>query len=166
VSFESEVAMKFQHIVLPTDFSENADAAVPYAVDFAKRDGGKIYLVNVIDDALYLSTIAEDAFGVATAAPAEWTALLRKEHEANLESRAALLSASEGVEVVPMLRRGNAPMEIVKVADEVNAGAIVIATHGRSGLSHLVFGSVAERVVRHSTRPVLTVRPVKVPVHV
>ena len=59
---------------------------------------------------------------------------------------------------MPVLLKGHAVHEIIDEVNHVNADLVVIATHGRTGLAHIFFGSVAEYVVRHSRIPVLTVR--------
>jgi nucleotide-binding universal stress UspA family protein len=61
--------------------------------------------------------------------------------------------------IVPVVRRGDPAREIVRFAREEGINLIVIATHGRTGLAHVLMGSVAEKVVRHATVPVLTAKP-------
>ena len=60
---------------------------------------------------------------------------------------------------IAVLRKGEPYREIIRFAEEENADLIILATHGRTGLSHMLMGSVAEKVVRHSSVPVLTVKP-------
>jgi len=153
--------LEFKNVVLTTDFSSNAEAASAYAAELARRHNGRIHLVHVFEDVTYYMTVAEDVSAVALADPAGWYALAKTEHENKLSLAATKLSAQENIEVVPVFRQGHTAREIVDYAKQVNADAIVIATHGRTGLSHFIFGSVAERVLRLSHCPVLSVRPEK-----
>ena len=156
---ETGSSVKFSTIVLPTDFSANSQAAVPYAVELAKN-GGEIFLLNVFEDIESHAMLATSGTGVAL----DWTGFIeemRQQHAKKLKAEAAALGAS-GVKVKSIMVDGYAAEAIVAFAREKKADCIVIATHGRSGLSHLFYGSVAERVVRFSECPVLSVKPAKV----
>jgi universal stress protein A len=149
--------MEFKKIVLTTDLSENADAAVPYAVQFAKMSKGTIYLVSILEDVVYYGRMAATE-GVI---PVEWMEASRNDREMRLKLKAEDLAKKEGVNVIGVMRQGHAANEIIKFAHEEHADCVVISTHGNTGLSHFIFGSVAERVVRMCDCPVLTVRPAK-----
>jgi universal stress protein A len=153
--------MEFKNILLTTDLSDNSAAATPYAVELARQFGGRIHLVHVFEDVTLLATTSEDAFAAATASQTGWMTLARQQRELALRSLAETMATSEKLEVTPVFRQGPAATEIVDAAKKSGADCIIIATHGRTGLSHLLFGSVAERVVRLSECPVLTVRPKK-----
>lgn len=146
---------QFKTIVLTTDLSKNADVAAAYAVELASKDGATIHLVYVFEPTLY-TVVAPDA-GVYY--DADWLAQLEKESEVNLKVRAANLQVPANVQVVPHFLKGNPAAEIVKFAKAVNADCIAMATHGRTGFSHFLFGSVAEKVVRTSPCIVLTIKP-------
>lgn len=147
----------FKSILLTSDLSENADAAAPYALELAHRFGGSISLVHIFEDAaFYAAAAASEGMMVD---PSEWITSSLRDREKKLAAIAKKLAEQGGVAVTPVLRQGHAATEIVKAAKELNSDCVVIATHGRTGLSHLVFGSVAERVVRLSPCPVLSVRP-------
>ncbi|HEY3320953.1 MAG TPA: universal stress protein [Planctomycetota bacterium] len=147
----------FKNIVLTTDLSDNAAAAAPYAMEMARRFGGTIHLVSIFDDSLfYASPAAADGTAID---PAEWMSISFQERERTLATLAESLAKEAGVPVKLVLRRGHAATEIVNVAKDVNADCVIIATHGRTGLAHFLFGSVVERIVRFCPCPVLSIRP-------
>lgn len=148
---------EFKTILLTSDLSENADAAAPYAVELATRFGGTIHLVHVFEDAaFYAAAAASEGMMVDSS---DWIAASLRDREKKLGELSQKLAISSRIPVKPVMRQGHAATEIVEAAKSLNADCVVIATHGRTGLSHLVFGSVAERVVRLSPCPVLSVRP-------
>jgi universal stress protein A len=147
----------FKNIVVTTDLSENANEALPYAVDLARKYNGTLTLLHVCEDpAYYASAAAAEGFVVDVGT---WTEKIVKEREEALKERAAQRTKEFDLEFKPVMRNGHASSEIVAFAKESKADVVVIATHGRTGLSHLVFGSVAERVIRHCPCAVLSVRP-------
>ena len=150
----------FKAILLTTDLSENADAAVPYALELAHRFEGSIQLVHIFEDAAFYAAAASSEGMLVD--PTEWITSSLRDRGAKLDALAKKLSASGKVPVTPVLRQGHAATEIVQAAKDLKVDCIAIATHGRTGLAHLVFGSVAERVVRMSPCPVLSVRPVEI----
>ena len=155
--------LHFRAILLPTDFSENAAVVQPFAVELAREAGAKLLLVHVVEDSVYYaSAAAGEGIGVDVEA---WLTTICAEAEKRLHSEAAALSAKSGLEVVPIMSRGRAAERLVELATEHHADLMVISTHGYTGLSHLIFGSVAERIVRISHVPVLSIKPQKVAEH-
>ena len=145
------------------DFSENAAVVQPFAVELAREAGAKILLVHVVEDSVYYaSAAAGEGIGVDVEA---WLTTICAEAEKRLHTEAAALSAKSGLEVVPIMSRGRAAERLVELATEHHADLMVISTHGYTGLSHLIFGSVAERIVRISHVPVLSIKPQKVAEH-
>lgn len=148
----------FRRILLATDFSEHARTAYRWAAELA-RHGGMVVLVHVLEDDL--STAAPILAGPLHAAEAVDLTSLRQEFRRGAE--AALEAAADelrrlGAEVEPRLVEGLRPwQEIVRAAKTYQCGVIVLSTHGRSGLAHLLIGSTAEKVVRTAHCPVLTV---------
>jgi nucleotide-binding universal stress UspA family protein len=138
-------------ILAATDFSETAETAARLARDLAARFEARLHMLHVV--VLLEDPHLEESHRLqleALVATADKTRREVLEHEVGEEP---------GVEVVPHLVRGIAPGEtIVEVAANAEADLIVMGTHGRRGLSHLLLGSVAERVVRTASAPVLTVR--------
>jgi nucleotide-binding universal stress UspA family protein len=149
--------MEFKKIVLTTDLSENADAAVPYAVQFAKMNKGTIYLLSILEDVVYYGRAA----GGEGVLPVEWIEASRIDRQTRVKAKAEELAKKEGINVVGVMRQGHPANEIIQFAHEEHADCVVISTHGHTGLSHFIFGSVAERVVRQCNSPVLTIRPKK-----
>jgi nucleotide-binding universal stress UspA family protein len=147
--------IQFKTILVTTDLSENANAAIPYAVALARAFGAKIRLLLVLEDNLYIPVDS------AMLPPVQWMIHEHTEMEERLAKLAKELSAREGLAVETVVLHGQPHTEIIKQAQDHQADCIVMATHGRTGFSHLAFGSVAERVVRSSLCPVFTVRPVE-----
>ena len=144
--------MNIKKILFPTDFSEGALNALPFAVDMAKNYGAKLHMLHVIYDVatasgLYIPHVTFDALYT------ELEASAKKELERFGCEEMQSLKDTEFT-----LLRGVPYEEILKFAKENNFDLIVIGTHGRKGLDRVLFGSTAERVVRNASCPVLTVR--------
>lgn len=141
-----------QTILVATDFSDFAERALDYAIDLAAATGAKLHVLHAIT----LPTIA-----IAEVPVAYNTVnidMLRDKAQAALDARIA--QARERVTFGPPLVEIGDPRDIIdRVAVEIGADLIVMGTHGRRGLRHLLLGSVAESVVRTASCPVLTVRP-------
>jgi type II secretory ATPase GspE/PulE/Tfp pilus assembly ATPase PilB-like protein len=125
-------------ILVPTDFSPHGEAALVHACQLAESSGAELHLVHVVAGELSLDKRRETLEKLARA--------LDPHQELELEVRREALGG------VPYRR-------IVEYADEHNVDLIVMGTHGRTGLAHFALGSVAERVLRTSSRPVLVVKP-------
>ncbi|MFA5353150.1 MAG: universal stress protein [Thermodesulfovibrionales bacterium] len=144
--------MEIKKILFPTDFTEGAMNALPYALDLAKSYGAKLYLMHVVYDiatasGLYVPHISVDE--------------MYKEIEASAEKeleRFGFEQRQEVRDVQYILRRGVPYEEVLKFIQEEGIDLVVIGTHGRKGLDRVLFGSTAERIVRNSPCPVLTVR--------
>lgn len=147
----------FKNIVLTTDLSVNSRAAIPYAIELASHYHGVIHVVHVSEDTLYQSgTYADGSMGYD---PEAWVDMMRDYKARKLQEYATTIQSHPNVRINPVLLHGYAPGEIVKFALENEADCIIIATHGRTGLAHFFNGSVAEKVIRTSPCPVMTVRP-------
>jgi nucleotide-binding universal stress UspA family protein len=142
-----------RRILVPTDFSKHSDNALRYAMAFADKFGAELHLLHVVQDlALFLpDTVAVSP--VATPPVDQLTAAVR---EALL--RAVRDHGLERFRVCPEVREGTPFYEIVRYARERDVDLIVMGTHGRGGLAHVLLGSVSEKVVRKAPCPVLTVR--------
>jgi len=150
--------LPFRRILVTTDFSDTSLEALPLAVEIAAHFDAELLLVHILPmDAPTPWDIPPYAdFGLASLPLPEYEAQVRQEVERRLEM-VAVKSAS-GAKVRTVLRRGDAATEIGLLASEEKADLIVLATHGWTGWRHLVFGSVAERVLREAPCPVLSVR--------
>lgn len=150
--------MSFKNLVLTTDLSENAKAATPYAVELAKKFGGSISLVSVFEEPTLAASLSDGLLiGIS-----DWVREAHDQQAKALNEMAETISSTEKVKVVATLLRGNPAAKVIEFAKNHEADCIVIATHGRTGLSHALHGSVAERIVRMSFCPVLSVRPAKI----
>lgn len=144
--------IRMEKILCPTDFSDYSLYALDYAVCFAEQYGASLLLLHVVDvflhDPAYFAPYVPDRAmftGYAKNARARLDGIVKERVPAGLET-----------EIV--IREGRAFAEIVKTARERDSDMIVIGTHGRTGLSHAMFGSTAEKVVRKSPCPVLSIK--------
>lgn len=143
-----------ESFVVPIDATVTSEFVLPYVRTLAKKLGSPVHLVSVV---------ADDAGAHRTHGPhgAALSELYAKQH-ANIERHLAELRAqleSEGISATTEVTAGKVAEEIVASAQAHNAGCVAMATHGRVGPERWFLGSVAERVVRTSTFPVLLIRP-------
>jgi universal stress protein A len=143
---------EFKKILVPTDYSDMSLAAVEYAMSFSGMFGSTIYLLHTLDTIPVLSYHAVDL----TTETVIYETELNAKNDLHLFTISKVGNMPNLVEVV---RKGIAQEEIVKFAKEEQIDLIIMATHGRSGISHILMGSVAEKVVQHSSVPVLIVKP-------
>ena len=150
------VAVKeFKKILVPTDFSELSLAAIDYALSFSQVFGGQIYLLHTLDT---IPVLALDAVDLTTE-----TVIYETEQNAKNDLHVFVNARIGSIpNLVEVVRKGIAEDQIVKFAKEESIDLIVMATHGRSGIAHVLMGSVTEKVVQHSPVPVLTVKPVNI----
>jgi universal stress protein A len=148
--------MAISRILVPTDFSADADAAFDYALGLARKFDASVHLLHVVEDPLAAGMWSS---GVYTAEIAGLQVNLVHDAEARLRRSVPDAAAPVSTEV----RTGNAAREILKAAQERNADLLVMGTRGRTGIAHIVMGSVAERVVRLALCPVLTLKAGTVP---
>lgn len=139
----------FRHVLVPHDFSDAADQSLRTAADLA-ADGGRLTVLNVVAPTYLIS----DPMFTASLPPPEAAV---PDVRASLEQRVSRVLRGRDVPAKVVVKVGHPAESIVDAAK--SASAIVMSTHGRVGVSHLLMGSVAERVVRLSTAPVLTIRP-------
>jgi universal stress protein A len=148
----------FSRILVPTDFSPPSDAALDYARILAAKFGSALQVLHVIDDPTAASEFVPDGFAASTDS-------IRAGLVAHSRERLdALVTAVDRARYHAHIETlfGGPAQTIVDYALAVGAGLIVMGTHGRTGLAHLLMGSVAEQVVRTAPCPVLTVRQVAV----
>jgi nucleotide-binding universal stress UspA family protein len=138
--------MKAKKIVFPTDFSSSSDAALRYATVLARDTGAELIIVHVHEPA------AAYAAGDVVVDAAEAS------HETLTELLVAVVPPDRDVPHRHQLLYGDPIGQIVRLAEDEDADMIVMGTHGRTGLTRLVVGSVAEAVVRRAGCPVLIVK--------
>ena len=143
----------YRRILWPTDFSPLARTALPYAMDLASDTGAELVLLHVLTPPI--------AYAGPEIPGALWGELQQKNRAAAREELRRLAAQVKGpkARIHTLLAEGVPFDQILRVAKRLRCDLIVIATHGRTGLAHVVMGSVAENVVRRATCPVLTVRP-------
>ncbi|MBI5184902.1 MAG: universal stress protein [Nitrospinae bacterium] len=144
--------IRMDKILFPTDFSEFSKNALRYAISFAQEYKAKLIVLHVIENIYPYSGFAETAFPVV-----ELYTDVEKYAQKEMESLAGG-NVPKDLSVETIITRGTPFLEIVNAAKEKEVDLIVIATHGRTGLEHVFFGSTAEKVVRKAPCPVLTIR--------
>ncbi len=145
--------IKVDKILYPTDFSDLSLLALKYAKSFAEQYNAEIHCLHVMDEA-YQYWLAMGPDGVPagpdleqiTEAANQQMETFKSEHLVNIPN------------LKVKMMTGKPFLEIIRYAREESIDLIVLTTHGRSGLSHVLIGSVAEKVVRKAPCPVLTCR--------
>ena len=140
-------------ILAPTDFSAHSEKAVRYACGLAERLGSELHLVHILSEIL---PGGPDPLLMPVMPPQYY----KENEERAKETLGRLLDPTWGspLAVATAVRWGSPVEAIVAYAVDSRVDLIVIATHGRTGLSHVLLGSVAERIVREAPCPVLTLR--------
>jgi nucleotide-binding universal stress UspA family protein len=146
--------IQLNRILVPIDFSEFSRHALRYGCALAEKFGADLHLLNVVEP--YYPPVPEA--GMMLGEKDEYLSGLKNAAEREL-TRLPDPSQAKGVTVVRSVVAGPPFVEIVRYAREHAVDLIVVGSHGRSGLAHVLMGSVAERVVRKAGCPVLTVRP-------
>jgi universal stress protein A len=146
------ISPKLSQILVPTDFSGSSDAALQYGKMLAERFGASLHLLHVIEQPAFAGGL--DIYAMELPRMLE---AAQKEAEARLDQ---YLTAAERerLSASAEIADGHTARTIVDVARRRGADLIVMGTHGRGGMAHLLLGSVAEKVIRMASCPVLTVR--------
>jgi nucleotide-binding universal stress UspA family protein len=143
--------MNVQRILFPTDFSHYNDAALQYASTLAAEADALLYIVHVDEMQDLNAAMGETGYLIAAAVAHEGRPLVRQ----RLES---VVPTNSNVTYEHFYLTGSPVHEIVEFAERENVDLIVMASHGRTGLSRLLMGSIAEGVMRRAPCPVLIVR--------
>ena len=145
------IALK--HILVATDFGEAADAALAYGRELARTFDATLHVLNVADDAFvrlggdaYIAVLPELQKGIEEGARKQLDQLLIDNDPNPIPVKKAVLTSTAPAAA------------IVQYARDTTIDLIIVGTHGRPGLAHLLMGSVAEKVVRTAPCPVLTLR--------
>lgn len=146
--------INLKKILCPTDFSENSEHAMKYALTLATLSQAELQLFHVVEPITYPQSteLFEPVLDEV-----ELTMKMEAAFQKQLEDQVATLK-DEYSKVSGKLVTGTTFLEIIKAAREEKADMIVMGTHGRTGLAHVFIGSVAEKVVREAPCPVLTVK--------
>jgi nucleotide-binding universal stress UspA family protein len=163
--------MIYTHILVPTDFSPAANRALVYAFEEATQHQAKLTLLHVLQhhpavEVYYVTEAPQSGTGYAAefggklpSFPPQPPEVVRRDYqEEALVQLHALVPASFTGAWEVQVAAGHPAEAIVRMAQELEVDLIIMATHGRTGLSHILLGSVAEQVVRHAPCAVLTVR--------
>lgn len=144
--------VNLKKILFPTDFSEYSAVAQDYCISIAKKFDAQIYILHVIEiflpDPDYLSIYGD-------------IDKLYKEFEAEAKKYMTQLVNDKqfaSLKLQSHITIGKPFLEIIKYAKETNIDLIVMGSHGKSGLNHILFGSTADKVVTKAPCPVLTVK--------
>lgn len=147
------MTIQIQRILLPTDFSPRSAVATKYACELATKFDAELHLLHTLE----IHPVDTPDFGMGLALP-------RYTDESKAAAEKALTTVldpqwkgSRGV--IHAILEGSPIVEIVRYARKHDIDLIVLSTHGRTGLAHVILGSVAESIVRTAPCPVLTVRP-------
>jgi nucleotide-binding universal stress UspA family protein len=144
--------LPIQKVLCPTDFSQPSRDGLAAAAELALHFGSELLLVHALPVLPALPPDPNFVFNVP-----EYELALHADANERLRKLAEEMAA-KGIKTRTFVGHGDAGSEIVRIAKEEAAGLVVIATHGATGWRHVVFGSVAEKVVRLAHCPVLTVR--------
>ena len=143
-AWRSNPAFKLKRILVPLDFSACSKKALQYAVPLAQQFGAELALLHIVEPYPPIAELTPVRLETADEGQQE-LARVAKLIPGDISSRVTV-------------RSGVAAHEIVEAAEDLAADLIVISTHGRTGLAHVVMGSTTEKVVRHAHCPVLVVR--------
>ena len=144
--------MKIQKILCPTDFSEHSEQALEHGAGLAKLLDAQLIIAHCVEPVIY-----PVAYGLAPLGNRNYEEEAREAAEAKIAPLVDKLE-SDGVKASSLVVTGTAWLRLCEVAEEEGADLMVMATHGYTGLKHVLLGSTAEHVVRHCPCPVLTVK--------
>jgi nucleotide-binding universal stress UspA family protein len=142
----------FKKILCPVDFSEFTDEIIDYAVDITKKFNAKLHMIHVIPNLNYFTPY--ESF----LTPENLVAIERN-IEVEVNRAFDKIVKKVDIPVKKVIKTGVTFVEIIDYVKSESIDLIVMGTHGRSGIEHILIGSVAEKIVRKSPCPVLTIRP-------
>lgn len=148
--------VQMKKILVPVDFSDYSKHALRYAIEFAKQFDAELILISVIEPMIYP---ADFSMGQVAIPATDQNLSERVEEELKtLEEK----EIAGHVKSKRIIKSGKPFFEINETARDEDVDLIIIATHGHTGVEHLLFGSTAEKVVRKAPCPVLSLRePIK-----
>lgn len=140
--------MRIRRILAPLDFSEHSERALEWAVSMARKCDASLLLLHVVSPPTYPPMM------VGLMDPTQFESGLREDAARKLKEAEAKL---QGITAATRVRTGEPFHEICTAAGEEHADLVVMGSHGRTGLAHVLLGSVADRVVRYAPCPVMVV---------
>jgi len=147
-TLETGKRIALKNILFATDFSPHSDVALPYALAIARQYGARLYGAHVVPSEDYLFT-----------APDLWPAHIQQEKQLQQEVTARLEEQLRGAPHEVLFGVGDVWNVLSRLIGEHNIDLLVVGTHGRTGARKLLMGSIAEKIFRHASCPVLTVGP-------
>jgi nucleotide-binding universal stress UspA family protein len=151
---EAPMTPRIKKVLVPTDFSAPSDLALEYGKSLAEQFGASLLLLHVIEDPFIAGAWSSEIY---VADMPQLRDSLRREAESRL-ARLVSPAERERLRITTEVIVGSAAQAIREVAADRGVDLLVMGTHGRSGMAHLLLGSVAEKMVRIAPCPVLTVR--------
>ncbi|OPY00542.1 MAG: hypothetical protein A4E61_01982 [Syntrophorhabdus sp. PtaB.Bin184] len=142
----------FKKILCPVDFSEFTKDVITCAADISKQYGAELHVLHVIPNLTYFTPY--ESFLTP-----ENLVAMEKNIQDEVDRDFKKVLGEVGIDVRKVVRTGVAFVEIIDYAKTEGIDLIVMGTHGRSGIEHILIGNVAEKVVRKSPCPVMTIRP-------
>lgn len=142
----------FKKILCPVDFSKFTEEVIVYAADIAKQYGAELHVLHVIPNLTYFTPY--ESFLTP-----ENLVAVEKNIQNEVERDFGKILKHVDMEIKKVVKTGVAFVEIIEYAKSEGIDLIVMGTHGRSGIEHILIGNVAEKVVRKSPCPVMTIRP-------
>ena len=139
-------------ILVPIDFSDYSKSALKYAVNFCKNCNAEMVLIYVVEPVIYPPDFSMGQIAIPT------TGLEMDKRAAEELDKLAEKEIPSSLTVKKIIKTGKPFVEIIETAAEEDIDMIIIATHGHTGVEHILFGSTAEKVVRKAPCPVLTLR--------
>jgi len=146
----------FQKILCPTDFSDASLCGIKMAAEMVKKFDSEVILLNVHKPIPHLPSPRMEASDITFDVTGYEKAIIADAENSMEEIKNTILGEDANVKL--LVHIGHPAKEILKVAEEEKVEAIFIATHGRTGLSKIMFGSVAQRIIRKANCPVLSIR--------
>ena len=143
--------MRTRNILWPTDFSDTASHALRYAIEMANLYQVGIRILHVVDQ-----PVGDESYMILAITPEELAKSMEEVAASRMHELLGLLNTKLNIETV--IRRGDAIAEILAEANSGDIGMVVIASHGRSGISHFLNDNVAEAIANKAECPVLVVK--------
>jgi len=142
-------------VLVPIDFSDYSKSALKYAADFAQKFNAEMILIYVVEPVIYPPDFSLGQIAIPSI-NTEWDIKAKEELD-----KLADTEISNAITVKTIIKTGKPFIEVIETASEEDVDIIIIASHGHSGMEHILFGSTAEKVVRKAPCPVLTLREPK-----
>ena len=139
-------------VLVPIDFSDYSKSALNYAADFALKFNAEMILIYVVEPVIYPPDFSMGQIAIPSI-NTEWDMKAKEELD-----KLADTEISNSITVKTIIKTGKPFIEVIETASEEDVDIIIIASHGHSGMEHILFGSTAEKVVRKAPCPVLTLR--------